>query len=213
VIAHFQKFSYFYLLSFLFITLGLGSLLTFSKGEVVYFFNNHQNDLLNFLFKNATYLGEWIGGTIIFFILLFFFQYKYSLLFLICILVSSLTSQFLKQVVYPNEKRPYALYDDLNDIENVKKSKRYSFPSGHTTAAFTIFSFLAFAGRTKIWQLSATVLAASVGISRIYLGQHFMNDVVAGFVLGLLLTATLYILLYPKFSKVGWMNKKLIYRK
>ena len=213
MIAHFRRFSYFYLLSFLFILIGLGSLLTFTKGELVYFFNNHQSDVLNILFKNITHLGEWIGGSILFFILLFFFKYKYSILFLICILVSSLTSQFLKRVVYPNEQRPSALYEDLNEIEDVKKNKQFSFPSGHTTAAFTIFSFLAFAGATKIWQAIAMLLASSVGISRVYLGQHFMIDVVAGAVLGLLLTAVLYILIYPRLSKIEWMNKKMLAHK
>ena len=57
------------------------------------------------------------------------------------------------------------------------------------------------------------LLASSVGISRVYLGQHFMIDVVAGAVLGLLLTAVLYILIYPRLSKIEWMNKKMLAHK
>lgn len=185
-------------------------MLTFSSGEIVYFFNNHHSPFLNLVFKNMTHLGEWLGGTIVFFVLLFFFKYKYAVLFLICILSSSLTTQFLKRVVYPNEMRPAAYFEDLNEIEDVTKSKRFSFPSGHTSAAFTIFSFLAFAARTKVWQFVAFGLAAAVGISRVYLAQHFLSDVLAGAALGLLLTAFLFQVFYPKFGKIDWMNKKII---
>ena len=45
-------------------------------------------------------------------------------------------------------------------------------------------------GIKKKWaQLAAPILAATVGVSRVYLGQHYLNDIVAGAVLGLLLTS------------------------
>lgn len=192
--------------------MGLGSLLAFAKGDVVYWFNRHQNEFFNIFFKYATKLGEWIGGTLVFLVLLFGFKYKYAVLFLIAILATSLTAQFFKLKVYPHEKRPAAYYEDLNQIKDVKKNKLYSFPSGHTSAAFTIFSFIAFAGKRAIWQFVAFVLAALVGISRVYLGQHFLNDVIAGASLGLILTAILYVLIKPKFDANTRLNKKMINR-
>lgn len=210
MIHHFKSYSLFYVLSLLFILVGLGSLLAFSSGDLIYWFNNRQNEELNFIFSKATLMGEWIGGTIVFSMLLFFFKYKYAILFLISILITSLTSQFLKQVVYPDKKRPAAFYEDLNEIPNIKKHKLYSFPSGHTTAAFTFFSFIAFAGRRKYWQFIAFFMASSVGISRVYLGQHFVIDVVAGAVLGSMLTAFIYIWIMPKLEKVKNLNKILI---
>lgn len=57
-----------------------------------------------------------------------------------------------------------------------------SFPSGHTTTAFALAVVLAhfFPGGRALWFL----LAVLVGLSRLYLVEHFLADVVAGAGLG-----------------------------
>ncbi len=59
---------------------------------------------------------------------------------------------------------------------------RFSFPSGHTAAAFAVA--VAYAGEP--WGLGpmATLLATGIGLSRVYLGAHYPLDVLAGGVLG-----------------------------
>jgi undecaprenyl-diphosphatase len=68
----------------------------------------------------------------------------------------------------------------------------FSFPSGHATTAMMVYGFLAFLlarGRPRHWRallLSlAGVLIVAIGLSRLYLGMHWLSDVVAGFALGL----------------------------
>lgn len=56
---------------------------------------------------------------------------------------------------------------------------RYSFPSGHTTAAFSIATSVSFS--IPLLSVIAFPLAAMVGISRIYIGVHYPTDVFAGF--------------------------------
>ncbi len=58
----------------------------------------------------------------------------------------------------------------------------YAFPSGHTTLAFALATVL----ETEIDGSNYLffVLAAVVGLSRMYLGLHFPGDVLAGAVLG-----------------------------
>jgi undecaprenyl-diphosphatase len=72
-------------------------------------------------------------------------------------------------------------------------SDRYSFPSGHALNAFAIGSVVSLA----FPPLAAPVLlaAASVAASRVVLGLHFLSDVVAGSVLGLLIGAGSYLLM------------------
>lgn len=69
----------------------------------------------------------------------------------------------------------------------------YSFPSGHTTAAFSIgmsvalcFSSLAFI---------ALIIASLVGFSRVYLGVHYPTDVGAGVVVGSLSSVIMYLII------------------
>lgn len=68
----------------------------------------------------------------------------------------------------------------------------YSFPSGHAAAAsatFTVLAYLLGRGRPRSAQvglgLAAFGLVALVGFSRLYLGVHYLSDVLAGTSVGL----------------------------
>ncbi len=68
----------------------------------------------------------------------------------------------------------------------------FSFPSGHSTTAMALFGLLTYflirrlTNRTHriIIGLCGGLLILLIGFSRIYLGAHFLSDVLSGFVLG-----------------------------
>jgi membrane-associated phospholipid phosphatase len=69
----------------------------------------------------------------------------------------------------------------------------YSFPSGHTMAATVLYATLASFAASKVqarsWRVLAILVAACaillVGVSRIYLGAHYLSDVLAAMAEGL----------------------------
>lgn len=76
--------------------------------------------------------------------------------------------------------------------EAVFASLGYSFPSGHSFAAVTLYGMLAYwlaRGQERpravgVWG-AGVLLILLIGFSRIYLGVHYASDVAAGFAAGL----------------------------
>ena len=89
--------------------------------------------------------------------------------------------QFIKTFVTAN-----LITHSLKHIINEKRPNggKYSFPSGHTTAAFSGAAFLQ---RRYGWKIGipAYLLAGYVGYTRIYARKHYYWDVLAGAVIGI----------------------------
>ncbi len=60
----------------------------------------------------------------------------------------------------------------------------YAFPSGHTTVAFAVATFIAIKGRNRLIGVTLLLYAVLVSASRIFLGYHTVYDVLGGFALG-----------------------------
>lgn len=97
---------------------------------------------------------------------------------LLALAISHIPVQISKKI-YPR-KRPYQVLP--NTITISKLLKDHSFPSGHTTAIFSVITPL------LIWNPLLAVLliplSLTVAISRMYLGLHYPSDVFAGIFLG-----------------------------
>ena len=167
--------------------MGLTLLIFLNKGEAVLLVDYYHLDFLDFFFKTITTFGEFTGFLISLFILLFItkkFKNKYVITLIMSALLSLGISQFSKHVLFSSEHRP-SFYYDLTQVDGEEQHKNNSFPSGHTTAAFTFITVLAI-GLKRSWiQLLIPFLGSLVAFSRIYLGQHFLMDVVVGAILGI----------------------------
>lgn len=86
----------------------------------------------------------------------------------------------LKHIVC--RERPCHKIDDEEQIIN--RPKYYSFPSGHTTASFSVVAVTMLRCTANIW-IPILVLAILIGFSRVYLRVHYLTDVLVGVALGL----------------------------
>ncbi len=79
--------------------------------------------------------------------------------------------------------RPYQAMHDFKAV--IEAHDQFSFPSGHTTAAFMFAGIISsfYPG----WLEAAYLWAGLIGLSRVLLGVHYPGDVAAGAVLGSLL--------------------------
>ncbi|MEM2131431.1 MAG: phosphatase PAP2 family protein [Candidatus Woesearchaeota archaeon] len=93
------------------------------------------------------------------------------------------SSFFLKFLIL--RQRPFGLdYMIINFFDFVLKIPNYGFPSSHAAMAFSVVPILD--KEFKKLKLFWFLFAIMVCISRIYLNQHYLSDVVAGSFLGYL---------------------------
>ena len=183
----------------LFLLTGAGLLLTMETGDLVFFFSDRRTGWLNGFFRFVTRLGEELP-----FILaiagLLLVRYRFALAIPLLGFTVGLVSYLMK--TYFDHPRPYAFIEGLNQLERLcvvdgvpVHTGNTSFPSGHTMAAFALYAFLAFLFPRRPWVgLLSFLIALLVGLSRVYLVQHFLKDVYLGAVVGVALAVVVYFL-------------------
>ncbi len=131
---------------------------------------------------------SWLGSTVVVIVLavsiLLFLAFvlghrKELLLFVAVIGGAPLLNVFLKS--WFKRERP--------DIHRLVEEAGYSFPSGHSMAAFALYSILTYllwkhlngsAGKMLLVLIGSAIVIC-IGLSRIYLGVHYPSDVLGGY--------------------------------
>ncbi len=165
-------------------------LLLYNKDTSHIGINKHHTPFLDTFFKNITYLGSgWM--ILVLFVFLLFISYRLALILAISNLLITIVVQLLKNIVFSGSFRPKAYFDGIYDlyfIPGVQVHSMHSFPSGHSATAFSIFFFLSLVSDKPIWKFFTAFFAILTAFSRVYLSQHFMEDILLGSAIGLLLS-------------------------
>ncbi|WP_035024772.1 bifunctional NUDIX hydrolase/phosphatase PAP2 family protein [Enterovibrio calviensis] len=107
--------------------------------------------------------------------------------------------------LYFGVPRPFYVFPELQ----LSGASGFAFPSGHTATAFVVwglvYSWLKQSGRNAslaIWLVPATLVA----LSRVYLGVHYVTDVIAGAVVGVLMVLATQALSPRMLSRRLWLG-------
>ncbi|MCB0654306.1 MAG: phosphatase PAP2 family protein [Saprospiraceae bacterium] len=181
------------------------------QGDAILYFSERRTAFGNFFFKYFTKVGEEWSYPIVLLLLVYAFSprnYRHFIYVPFLGGLVALISFYTKS--YFRHPRPVLFFEHngtLDEIIKVADVTLYggmnSFPSGHTMSAFALYAFMAFVVPNK--KLGGTLLfltALLVGISRIYLVQHFLEDVYLGAVIGVLIGMVMY-------GVMNWMEGKV----
>ena len=203
----------FWVLWILLMFFGIGLLLIVGNHEFSILINLWHNEILDFFFKNLTYLGDGIFLFLIAFVFIFF-KRKLAILTLSSLSITTIIVQFFKRIIFQDQLRPSKIFQHLiqdgtwNTIEGLNLHEKFSFPSGHTALIFCFCVTLSIYIKRNNWSLFLISIAFLVGFSRIYLTQHFLIDVLVGALIGSLIALLTHTHLEKFISKIEFINIK-----
>jgi len=171
----------------------------YTEENLMQWVNSHNSPTADVFFTYATYFGDGVFFVIVCVILLVVNRRIGAMAFA-SFALSSLTSLFLKVVVFPERLRPLKFFEhsvyQYRIIKGLEIYSYNSFPSGHTTTAFAMFSLLAFVDNHRGRGWLFLLLATLTGYSRVYLFQHFVEDAFVGSIIGTASSVIVWLLLW-----------------
>jgi membrane-associated phospholipid phosphatase len=211
-----------FLIAFLLLLLNfLYVLATNKQGDALLIINGYRSEFWDWFFIIGTRFGE-PEAYVIVFLVASAYRFRTGLFSILSGITAGIVSGILKVIF--GAARPMRWFFDnyeevwhsLNLFEEHMRSWAYtSFPSGHAASAFALFSFVSFNARRGkfIVGLGCFLVAAQVAFSRMYLLYHFLRDVTAGALLGLIIGILMYGLQYrfypnSKLLNRGWYRRQ-----
>lgn len=166
-------------------------------------------------FRYITHLGDGLFYGAVIFIFLFISK-RWFLHLIAAFLCTSLVSRIGKDIIFTDMLRPKK-YFELSDIiirtiDGLRINEYHSFPSGHTATAFSMFLILSIYFNKRLTSIFFLIIVALVGFSRVYLAQHFPLDVLAGSIIGVIVSMGTFVMIesYLKKGKINQPDQPMI---
>jgi membrane-associated phospholipid phosphatase len=193
-----------------FLCIAIPVILFSDKLHLHLFLNKIVNSPFDSFFKYITYVGD--GAFILLLVLLMLFiNMQRALTVLLCYGVSTGITQGIKYNFFKDADRPSLIFETLHIplklVEGVDVNIHKSFPSGHATAAFSLFFCLSFFSKTNSTKIICFIAALLVAFSRVYLSEHFFEDITAGSLIGVAFSFLVCFILYE--TKIAKSMNKL----
>jgi membrane-associated phospholipid phosphatase len=193
---------YFFVFFLFFFCIGLVLLLTQGKAASFVDLNPYHHSALDTFFMYVTFLGDGLFTVLVCLIFLLMRRWSRACQVITAFLLSALVAQVLKTVFsMPRPKQYFGPGQYPYFIDGVTHIGFSSFPSGHSTSVFALATLLALFEKNRKGKLAYLLMAVAVGYSRIYLGQHFLGDVLMGSCIGVLTAVFVHWLFSEKFPR------------
>ncbi len=160
----------------------------------------HMSPLLTILMKVISFMGNTITVTLIciVFVLVNKTRWKYGIISSMGVITSFISNWSLKLLFARERPNILRLVNETN----------YSFPSGHSMINTTLYSLLGICIYKNIKNKKlkyilifiCSIMPIIIGVSRVYLGVHYITDVIAGWIGGLIIGIIVY-LIYKKLKE------------
>ena len=181
-----------------------GALIILLQDKLV--FHKKINDLgtsfLDIVMRNLTHAGDGLFACLIVLAFLFI-RIKTGLLLLLSFISTAVVVQLLKHTLFDSMKRPIVFFQNdpsFRTIEAFTYHTSNSFPSGHSASIFALCPVIAYQYRQNLLiQICLVIIAATVAFTRVYLSQHFLQDIVAGSLIGTLISHVICVFYGSKF--------------
>ena len=179
--------------------------IAYTKEDIYFFINQLHFPAGDIVFPYLTELGNITTVTVLC-LLLTFVSFKSSFLLLTSQIVTVLVNVPLKNLFSAPRPRLYfeGAAHPIYYVPNVEVlSNHFSFPSGHTVCAFTSAMVLTYIAPRRRYGYLYLIGALLVAYSRMYMSQHFFEDVTAGSFVAVSVT----FLWLSWFSNLGFLQK------
>jgi len=180
--------------------------------DVNHFLQHINNPVWTCFMEGISALGSYHFYLLFLFALIFSIEYRKGFIVLQCMLWSNFFTVWLKDIL--NMPRPYHVDAELRIFENLQGVPRLKnggavsffstlpqytleqlrnsgeisngFPSGHTSTATSFWISAGVLLRKKGVLISAVVFVLLTIVSRLFLAQHFLADIVGGLFIGII---------------------------
>lgn len=159
------------------------------QASVLRFLNQIATPFLDLLANGASFFGEEMFVIAIVLLTFWNISKQKGFALYVNVLASVLVMGILKAVV--RAPRPFVVLEDIAG-KRMGTATGYSFPSGHTTTAASFYTSLALLIKKRAFSIIAAIMIVLVGVSRLYLGVHWPNDVFGGLLIGVSISLLLY---------------------
>jgi undecaprenyl-diphosphatase len=151
--------------------------------------NIPRSDIITLLMRGISIFGDsWPPYLLTLLVGITFFLLKKKI-FAYTIVLAPFVGDIVKIILKNFFDRPRPGFSGCSSLVNLSD---YAMPSGHTIFYTIFFGLLAWYGHKKFWDkwygktlvITSLALISLVGVSRVYLGAHWISDVLVGYIIG-----------------------------